>query len=77
MSTTGTPIAPLLVTAEEAARLCGVSRATWFKMRAADRVPAPVRLGGSVRWRTDDLRRWVDAGCPSRESFERNTATGK
>ncbi|QNN24941.1 helix-turn-helix domain-containing protein [Planctomycetales bacterium ZRK34] len=70
MTTADTTIAPLLVTAEEAARLCGVSRATWFKMRAADRVPAPVHLGGSVRWRTDDLRRWVAAGCPSREAFD-------
>lgn len=58
--------------ASEAARLCGVSRAHWFKMHAMGKVPAPVRLGPRVpRWRFDELRAWLDAGCPDRLTWER------
>ena len=56
----------LLVTAPEAAELLGVSRAHLYRMQRAGRFPAPVRLGGSVRWRVDELREWVEAGMPTR-----------
>ena len=59
--------------AEEAARLCGISRASWFKLRASDRVPRPIRLGGCVRWTLDGpngLRAWLAAGAPSRDRWE-------
>jgi predicted DNA-binding transcriptional regulator AlpA len=61
---------PLLVRAAAAARLCGLSRATWHRLVAAGRTPAPVRLGGAVLWRVEELRRWVDCGCPSRHEWE-------
>ena len=61
---------PLAVNAPEAARLVGVCRSTWMKMRAADQVPAPIRLGRCVRWRVADLEEWVRLGCPNREQFE-------
>jgi hypothetical protein len=37
-----------MVSAAEAARICGISRTTWYKLRAAGRVPAPVRLARRV-----------------------------
>jgi predicted DNA-binding transcriptional regulator AlpA len=61
---------PLLVRAPEASRLCGVSEATWHRLRAADRTPAPLRLGSSVLWRVSDLKLFVEWGCPSRKEFE-------
>ncbi len=61
----------LLVDAAEAARLCGVSPATWYRMAAAGRTPAPVRLSrGCVRWRAGELAEWVGAGCPDRRTWE-------
>jgi predicted DNA-binding transcriptional regulator AlpA len=63
--------APLLVDATEAARLCRVSRATWFNWARAAYCPAPVRIGGGtsriVRWVATELREWCEAGCPTRE----------
>jgi predicted DNA-binding transcriptional regulator AlpA len=61
---------PLLVPAGLAGAMCGRSEASWWRDHAARRVPAPVRLGGRTLWRTDELRRWVAAGCPSRPVWE-------
>ncbi|MBI1913616.1 MAG: helix-turn-helix domain-containing protein [Planctomycetes bacterium] len=61
---------PLLVPAPEAARLCGVSEATWWRLVAAGKTPSPVRLGHSTRWRVAELKRWVQAGCPDRKAWQ-------
>jgi predicted DNA-binding transcriptional regulator AlpA len=61
---------PLLVGAREAGRLCGRSEASWWRDHAAAHCPRPVRLGGRTLWRVEDLRMWVELGCPSRSEFE-------
>jgi predicted DNA-binding transcriptional regulator AlpA len=72
------PLEPLQVPAPEAARLSGVSEATWYRLVAAKKVPAPVRLGGRVFWRVAELREWVAAGCPDRRTWEaRKGAAGR
>lgn len=58
------PEPPRLVPASWLAKYLGVSRATLFRLRAAGRMPKPVKVGGIVRWRVEDVREWVDAGCP-------------
>lgn len=62
--------APLLVDAEEAARLLSISRSTWYALVTSGRAPRGVRLGRCRRWSADDLRRWIEAGCPSRNRWE-------
>src|SRR5262249_10106582 len=64
------PLVRLLVRAAAAAQLGGVSRATWHRLRAADRTPAPLRLGGAVLWRAAELAEWCAAGCPDRRTWE-------
>jgi len=64
------PEGPLLVTATEAARLLGVSRTTFYRLHSSGRVPLPVNLGRSVRWRSRELDAWVQAGCPARVKWE-------
>jgi predicted DNA-binding transcriptional regulator AlpA len=55
-----------LLSADEAATFCGMSRASWDRLRSADKVPAPVRPGGGlIRWRRADLVQWIADGCPS------------
>jgi predicted DNA-binding transcriptional regulator AlpA len=61
--------APLLVPARAAARIAGISPATWSRLRASDKVPAPVRLGGRVLWRVEELRAWIAAGCPDGQKW--------
>ena len=60
----------LAVEATQAARLCGVSRATWYSLRKAGRVPKPIRLGRRVLWRIEELREWMAAGCPPMSRWE-------
>ena len=64
----------LLVSAEVAAGLCGVSVRTWCRLDASGRVPRPVLLGRKMkRWQREDLVRWIEAGCPPRREWEART----
>jgi predicted DNA-binding transcriptional regulator AlpA len=59
----------VLLRAADCARLCRVSRRTWFRLAASARTPASIRLGASPVWRREDLDLWISLGCPSREEF--------
>jgi predicted DNA-binding transcriptional regulator AlpA len=61
---------PLLVGADRAASMCGISPASWYRLKAAGKTPAPVKLGGRVLYRSADLQLWVALGCPPRKEFE-------
>jgi excisionase family DNA binding protein len=43
----------------EAARICGVSRATWYRLLAAGKIPAPHKIGRRSLWREPELRAWA------------------
>ncbi|MCC7083662.1 MAG: helix-turn-helix domain-containing protein [Pirellulales bacterium] len=60
----------LLVTAKQAAQLCGKSLRTWRTWDSAGLIPQPVRIGRSTLWRIDELREWIAAGCPRRQEWE-------
>jgi predicted DNA-binding transcriptional regulator AlpA len=70
LKTSAPTFEPLLVSAEVAGPMCGRSEASWWRDHAAERIPAPVRLGGRTLWRVEELRRWVEAGCPGRRTWE-------
>jgi prophage regulatory protein len=79
-STPSAPLVPpaLLLAARQAAALCGVSLATWWRWGAAGRCPAPIRISaGCVRWRRDELESWVACGCPRRKEWESRNANGR
>jgi predicted DNA-binding transcriptional regulator AlpA len=74
MDTTNTPIdsQKLAVSAKDAAAICGVSRAQWWKLQAAGKVPPPVYLGSKApRWLVDELRAWLAAGAPDLVTWQR------
>jgi predicted DNA-binding transcriptional regulator AlpA len=61
----------LLLPARQAASLCGVSTATWWRWDASGRIPRPLRLSaGCVRWQRETLALWIQWGCPPRKEFE-------
>jgi excisionase family DNA binding protein len=60
----------LLVTVDEAAVMCKVSKTTFYKLHASGKTPRKVKLGALARWRRQELLDWIKAGCPSREKWE-------
>jgi predicted DNA-binding transcriptional regulator AlpA len=69
MSTIDEPMSdvqgPLLIPALDLARMMQISTRTLWRMRSAGQLPEPVRLGGTVRWRMEEIKNWIDDGCPS------------
>lgn len=56
------PAGEVLLTVRQLAIMLQLSPKTIARMRRAGRLPAPVRRGRAVRWRLDDVTRWLDAG---------------
>ncbi len=54
---------PALITAAQLAEMLNVSVRTLWRLRSAHQVPEPVRLGAAVRWRLDEIRKWIADGC--------------
>jgi excisionase family DNA binding protein len=54
---------PLLITAGKLAALLEISTRTLWRLRSAGRLPEPVRLGGAVRWRREEIQKWIADGC--------------
>lgn len=59
-----------LLTVKEVAAALKVSPRQVWKLKTMGRLPWPVRLGRSVRWRADEIEAWIEAGCPTRERWE-------
>ena len=65
------PADPLLIDARKLAGLLDVSLGTVERMKAAGDLPAHVVVSGNChRWRLEEIRRWVEAGCPPRKQWE-------
>lgn len=68
-----------LLTAKQVAILLAVSERTVWRLDSAGKLPRPVRLGGSVRWRSYETHLWMAAGdsaASSRVQLEAKKATG-
>ena len=65
-----TPTVPLLIGMRDLCELLDRSEASLERDHAAGRLPAPVRLGGSRKWRRAEIAEWVDAGCPPLAEWE-------
>lgn len=59
-----------LLDATQAGMVCGIHRATVFKLVACGKFPRPVKLGRSTRWVKDELNAWIAAKCPSLAKWE-------
>lgn len=52
-----------LLTAEDLAQMLKVSERTLWRLLSAGRIPNPVRIGGSTRWRLAEVQEWIAGGC--------------
>lgn len=70
-------MAERLLKVNEVAERLGVSSRQIWKLAASERLPAPVRLARSVRWRESDIARFIELGCPSREQWQQTKGATK
>jgi len=68
--TAASDLSPLLLDIRDLAKLLSRSVGSLWRDDAAGRLPRAVRIGSSKRWRFDEIREWVSAGCPSRSDWE-------
>jgi len=63
------PVEPLLLRAEQASALCGLSVSIWHEYRASGRIPPSIKIGKARLWRLDLLRKWCSWNCPTIDRF--------
>jgi len=63
------PVEPLLLRADQAAAMCGLSVSTWYEYQSAGRIPPSIKLGKARLWRLDILRKWCRWNCPPIDKF--------
>lgn len=68
---------PLAVDAKGLAAMLSLGLRTIRSADAAGKLPPPVRVGGRVLWRVDEIRDWLDAGAPDRATWDALKATKK
>lgn len=65
------PAGPVeLLTASDLAKRLRISIRQVRKLHSEALMPAPLKLGRSVRWRAAELAEWLSAGAPSRAEWE-------
>jgi predicted DNA-binding transcriptional regulator AlpA len=62
-------LAPFVVDATRLARLLCASVRSVRAWDSAGKLPAPIRIGGRVVWRLNEIRAWLAAGAPDRDSW--------
>jgi len=53
-----------LLTTNEVARLLGCGARSVWRWSRSGRMPAPVRIGNTVRYRRREIEDWIANGCP-------------
>ncbi len=60
-----------LIDVKDVAERLGVCTASVWRLRDGGKMPEPVRVGRSVRWRALVIDRWIQDGCPVLAKFRR------
>ncbi len=60
-----------LLTAKALGQMLSLSKRQIFRLNSSGRIPAPIRIGGSIRWDLErDIKPWLAAGAPTRAEWE-------
>lgn len=59
-----------LLTAESVGKILSLSKRQVFRLNSCGKIPAPIRIGGSVRWAESTILKWLASGAPERRTFE-------
>lgn len=53
-----------LIGADDVCAMLDIGTSTLYNWRDSGKLPQPVRIGGTVKWRREEVLAWIDAGCP-------------
>ncbi len=68
----------ILIDVVEIGALCSISRSLVYKLNDLEMMPEPILDGRTLRWSLQEIREWVDMGCPKRgEEITVDRATTK
>jgi prophage regulatory protein len=59
-----------LLTAAVLGQRLNLSKRQIFRLNSCGKIPAPIRIGGSIRWAESSIAAWLAAGAPDRKTFE-------
>lgn len=62
---------PSLIEIREFAAILKVSTRTIWRLVSSGEAPAPLRIGGSCRWRLKEVERWIEGNCPTQKKHTR------
>lgn len=66
-----------LLTAKAVGEMLSLSKRQIFRLNSSGRIPAPIRIGGAVRWSENTIVEWLASGAPDRKTFEAMQEAGK
>jgi len=53
-----------LMNVKQLAAILNISPRRIWAMRSSGQMPLPVKLGGSIRWKKQEMLDWIQEGCP-------------
>jgi len=59
-----------LLSAKQLGAKLNLSKRQIFRLNSCGKIPAPIRIGGSVRWAESMITKWLAVGAPDRKTFE-------
>jgi predicted DNA-binding transcriptional regulator AlpA len=62
-------VSPLLYDTSDLCLVLRCSVATIHRLKAANKLPKALRLGGQLRWSTEEVQLWIRAGMPDGQSW--------
>jgi len=74
---TNTQVTERLLSAKALGEMLSLSKRQIFRLSASGKLPAPIRIGGSVRWAENTIAEWLRAGAPDRRTFEAMSGVGR
>ncbi len=59
-----------LLTAKTLGQMLSLSKRQVHRLNLLGKIPAPLRIGGAVRWSAEEISAWLAAGAPNRKLWE-------
>lgn len=66
-----------LLTAKTLGQMLSLSKRQIFRLNSCGKIPAPIKIGGSVRWSAQEISAWLAASAPDRRTWEAMRSTGR